>query len=293
MPITLEAARSACQQGRWHAILVVPPGASANEICRARRRLQLTEHIDKGGCAELSQLISQAADELLTRCPKPWAPTREGEGGEWWEELARQAEEEFEKRRRNMEEEVRERKEKQRREQEEYWRGFQEIHRRERARAHEDTVRRVGHRRTRCKGPAYLGELAGKAFLAIRRRIRKLQETGKHHRAQALAYAVEAEIAARRLARRPVSPRQRDCPSETLIRPRGWTSCGLSTKKLTIDFVMFAEPVSPKTSRAYASSACLPRHGAHCWTCPHHLLETKQSSWPTGRVFRCSLEFTF
>ena len=75
MPITLEAARSACQQGRWHAILVVPPGASANEICRARRRLQLTEHIDKGGCAELSQLISQAADELLTRCPKPWAPT--------------------------------------------------------------------------------------------------------------------------------------------------------------------------------------------------------------------------
>ena len=207
MPITLDAARVAVQQGRWHAVLGIRPGPHADEIRKARRRPQLTAHVDKGGCAELSQLINQAADELLARCPKPRAPTREGEGGEWWEELARQAEGEFEKRRRNVEEEVRERKEKQRREQEECWRGIQEIHRRERARAHEDTVRRVGHRRTRCKGPAYLGELAGKAFLAIRRRIRKLQETGKHHRAQALAYAVEAEIAARRLARETSFPK--------------------------------------------------------------------------------------
>ena len=192
---------AAVQQGRWHAVLGIRPGAHADEIRKARRRLQLTAHVDKGGCAELSQLINQAADELLARCPKPRAPTREGEGGEWWEELARQAEEEFEKRRRNMEEEVRERKEKQRREQEEYWRGFQEIRRRERARAHEDTVRCVGHRRTRCKGPAYLGELAGRAFPVIKCRIRKLQDTGNHHRAQALAYAVEAHVAARRVAR--------------------------------------------------------------------------------------------
>ena len=106
-----------------------------------------------------------------------------------------------------MEEEVRERKEKQRREQEECWRGIQEIHRRERARAHEDAVRRVGHRRRRCKGPAYLGELAGKAFPVIQCRIRRLQDAGNHHRAQALAYAVEAEIAARRLARETSFPK--------------------------------------------------------------------------------------
>ena len=62
-------------------------------------------------------------------------------------------------------------------------------------------MRRVGHRRTRCKSQAYLGELAGRAFPVVKCRLRKLQEAGKHHRAAALAYAVEAEMGARRVAR--------------------------------------------------------------------------------------------
>ena len=62
-------------------------------------------------------------------------------------------------------------------------------------------MRRVGHRRTRCKGAAYLGELAGRAFPVVKCRLRKLQEAGKHSRAAALAYAVEAEMCARRVAR--------------------------------------------------------------------------------------------
>ena len=72
MPTALEAARVAAQQRRWHAVLGLKPGASADEVRKARRRLQLTAHTDKGGCLELSQLINRAADELLERCPKDW-----------------------------------------------------------------------------------------------------------------------------------------------------------------------------------------------------------------------------
>ena len=70
MPTTLEAARAAAQQRRWHAVLGLNLGASADEVRKARRRLQLTAHTDKGGSKELSQLINQAADELLERCPE-------------------------------------------------------------------------------------------------------------------------------------------------------------------------------------------------------------------------------
>ena len=63
-------ARAAAQQGRWHAVLGLRPGASADEVRKARRRLQLSAHTDKGGSAELSQLINQAADKLLERCPE-------------------------------------------------------------------------------------------------------------------------------------------------------------------------------------------------------------------------------
>ena len=201
MPITLEAAKAAAEQGRWHSVLGLQSGASADDIRKARRLEQRTAHTDKGGCTELSQLINQAADELLQRCPA-LPPT-----SDWWEELIRQAEKEIEEKRRNLEEEARKHMEQQRREQEEYRHRIQEIRRNERARAHKNTVRRVGYRRTRCKGLAYLGELAGKAFPVIKRRILKMQAAGNHHGAQALAYVVEAEIAARRLARETSFPK--------------------------------------------------------------------------------------
>ena len=216
MAITLEAARAAAHQRRWHTILGLEPGASADEVRKARRRLQLTAHTDKGGSKELSQLINLAADELLEQCPQDWVPQASEHDPEWWRELLREAKEEIERRRQAEEEEqraARMREERLRRDREEMWRAAMDIHRRreeserlerqrlQRDRAHHDTVRRVGHRRTRCKGAAYLGELAGRAFPVVKCRLRKLQEAGKHRRAQALAYAVEAEMGARRAAR--------------------------------------------------------------------------------------------
>jgi len=219
MTISLEAARAAAQQKRWHLILGLKPGASSEEICKAKRRLQLTAHTDKGGTKELSQLINHAADELLQRCPKDWIPQASEYDFAYWEQRLREAKEELERRQR-MEEEraqraarLREEKrrrdnearrlaeEEDRRRQEEHDRWWREFDRRERDRAHGDTVRRVGHRRTRCKGAAYLGELAGRAFPVLKCRLRRLQEAGNHHRAQAIAYAVEAEMCARRIAR--------------------------------------------------------------------------------------------
>ena len=47
MPTALEAARVAAQQRRWHAVLGLNPGASADEVRKARRRLQLTAHADR------------------------------------------------------------------------------------------------------------------------------------------------------------------------------------------------------------------------------------------------------
>ncbi len=219
MPITLRAAQIAAQQGRWHAVLGLQPGASADEVRKARRHQQRTAHTDKGGCTELSQLINQAADELLGRCPEKAQQQARGsdEDPEWRQEVWLR--EELERRRRKLEElerrAARQREERARREAEERRRReedrarreadrrkcAEEWRRREHARVHKDTVRRVGHRRTRCKGFAYLGELAGKAFPVIRRRIRDLQEAGQRYKAQALTYAVEAEVAARRMAR--------------------------------------------------------------------------------------------
>ena len=117
------------------------------------------------------------------------------------EEKARRAARMREEKRRNDEEEKRRVEEDIRKRWEESERRWLERQRLQRDRAHHDTVRRVGHRRTRCKGAAYLGELAGRAFPVVKCRLRKLQEAGKHHRARALAYAVEAEMGARRVAR--------------------------------------------------------------------------------------------
>ena len=220
MTISLEAARAAAQQKRWHLILGLKPGASSEEIRKAKRRLQLTAHTDKGGTKELSQLINHAADELLQRCPNDWIPQASDDDFAYWERRKRVAKEELErlqrqaarlreeKRRRDEEEKRRRDEEEKRRADEERRRRYEESERRwlerqrlQRDRAHEDTVRLVGHRRTRCKSQAYLGKLAGKAFPMVQYRLRRLQEAGKHQRAAALAYAVEAEMCARRVAR--------------------------------------------------------------------------------------------
>ena len=244
MPTAPEAARAAARQRRWHAVLGLNPGASADEVRKARRRLQLTAHTDKGGSKELSQLINQAADQLLEQCPRAWVPhswepqagdservrefyremremteelqrrwrreeeeaqraatLREEAARRRWEQEAQRAATLREEAARRREEAEKQRFEEERRRQEDHDRWWLDFDRLQRDRAHKDTVRRVGHRRTRCQRQAYLGELAGRAFPVIKCRLRELQGAGKHRRAAALAYAVEAEMGARRVAR--------------------------------------------------------------------------------------------
>ena len=67
----LPTARTYARIGAWHSILGLSgPTPCADDIRRARRRLQLSCHEDKGGSAELSQLINRATDILLERCPE-------------------------------------------------------------------------------------------------------------------------------------------------------------------------------------------------------------------------------
>ena len=133
---------------------------------------------------------------------------------------ARMRKEEVEKRRKEEERRVDE----ERRRQEDHDRWWLEFERRQRDRAHEDTVRRVGHRRTRCKSQAYLGELAGRAFPVVKCRLRKLQEAGKHHRAAALPLPWRPKCVRDGLPGRPASPKQRDWPGATPTRPLAWTN---------------------------------------------------------------------
>ena len=193
--ITLEEASNAASQGNWFSILRLPPSCSERDIQRARRELQRHAHQDRGGCPELSTLINMAADNALAILNPAYKWRRERQDCE--DELRRRCEDAWqhrEQQRLQREEEIHRRAE-------ESNRRFLEKERIDRNRAHKDTVRQVGWRRTRCKGPAYLGELAGKAFPVIKRRMHKLQQTGKQTAAQALAFAVESEIIARRVAR--------------------------------------------------------------------------------------------
>ena len=200
-PISLEEASKAASQGNWPLILRLPPSCSEHDIHRARRELQRSAHQDRGGCPELSTLINMAADNALAvRDPACR-----------WRRKQQDCEDELRRRR----EDARQYREQQRLQQEEEFcrraeqrnKRLLEKERIERNRAHKDTVRQVGWRRTRCKGPAYLGELAGKAFPVIKRRMQKLQQTGKQTAAQALAFAVESEIIARRIARESSFPK--------------------------------------------------------------------------------------
>ena len=193
--ITLEEASNAASQGNWLLILRLPPSCSEHDIHRARRELQRSAHQDRGGCPELSTLINMAADNALAVLDPACR----------WRRKQQDCEDELRRRR----EDARQYREQQRLQQEEEFcrraeqrnKRLLEKERIERNRAHKDTVRQVGWRRTRCKGAAYLGELAGKAFPLIKRKMHKLQQTGKQTAAQALAFAVESEIIAWRVAR--------------------------------------------------------------------------------------------
>ena len=67
--VTLEDARGLARIGAWYLILGVPASATAAQITKARRKMQMKHHEDKCGNHEMSALVNRAADEMLDRHP--------------------------------------------------------------------------------------------------------------------------------------------------------------------------------------------------------------------------------
>ena len=184
MVISLSEARAAAHCGDWRRILGLDVAAGLQEVRKARRTLQLATHPDKGGNAELCQLVNLAADKLeeVLDFERIW---RRMEQDAEEERLAR----EEELRRQRVEEMERER------------------------RLHEDWLRRERQRRTkanflmietvhqRTRNMITLGEHAARAFPVVYKRNCKLPSSRKVQRSRILTYAVETEIAARRANR--------------------------------------------------------------------------------------------
>ena len=184
MVISLDEARVAARMGDWWDILEVGYDAGLQEVRRARRKLQLETHPDKGGDPELCQLVNLAADKLERMLDLERAE-RQREQDEEEERLAQ----EEERRRRRLEETERER------------------------RLHEEELRRQRQLRTkanilmvetvhqRTRNTITLGAHAAKAFPVIHRRNCRLHLRRKVRQSRILTYAVETEIAARRANR--------------------------------------------------------------------------------------------
>ena len=189
-PLTLAAARAAARQGKWHSILRLPLNATTEQIRQARRRLQLSAHTDKGGCAEMSQLINQATDELLSRRPEIWAKQQWTRAQEAAEERRKQAEEE--------EAAAAQRRLDAKRREEERQQRCEEHIRKTRAENHRIAMKSAAMRGARRRSKVYLSVNTGIAFRTLRRKVERLQCQRGYERARLLAYAAEAEVATRR-----------------------------------------------------------------------------------------------
>ena len=185
----LASARRYARIGAWYAILELSESnPCADDVRRARRRLQLSCHEDKGGSADLSQLINHAADILLERCPEVRAQRQEARIREEAEEYAQQ-EAERDRLAREREQQARERTQRA----EDEWRE-------RRRRAHQKAVAGTAARGARYRKGVYLSMNTGNAFPFLRLRLDYLQRHRACARARCLAYAAEAEVAMHRMA---------------------------------------------------------------------------------------------
>jgi len=181
---TLETAERYARQGYWYAILGLPQSASADDIRRARRRLQLRCHEDKGGSGGLSQIINRAADVLLERCPEVRAKKAQARAQEKAEEQARRA-----------------------REREERARRLEQERQEQRRLDHKRALAEASARGGRFRKGVYLSWSTGHVFQRLRFKIDGLQGRHAFAKARCLAYAAEAEIAARRAIQETRFPR--------------------------------------------------------------------------------------
>ena len=196
MAPTLEQARAAARRQDWFAILGLSFPVSERDVLKAKRQLQRTAHQDRGGSAELSQLINLAADKLIDILRPEIRERRERQDHE--DEIQWRREAEMQRRR----EDARRREQDLEHRREEGRRIFEEQRRAERTHSLSETVRiahcRGGSKRT----AAYLSLHAGRAFPVAKKRVQALRRrNGGAAKAYALVYAIEREIAARRAAR--------------------------------------------------------------------------------------------
>ena len=193
---SLETAQHHARRGDWHALLGLQSSSSAADIRKARRRLQLSCHSDKGGDPVLSQLINHAADILLEQCPEVWAHRAQMRAQEEAEELLRAEQE-----RRQAEEERRQRVE-------EYFQTLEARRQKAEQRNQKQAVQRTSARGARRRTSVYLSKSTSRVFpVCLRMKINTLQQGRNHAKARCVAYAAESEISARRAARETKFPR--------------------------------------------------------------------------------------
>ena len=196
MAPTLEQARAAARRQDWFAILGLSFPVSERDVLKAKRQLQRHAHQDRGGSAELSQLINLAADKLIDILRPEIRERRERQDHE--DEIQWRREKDELRRR----EDARRREEDLEHRREEGRRKFEEQRRAERTHSLSEMVR-VAHCRGGSKRTAgYLSLHAGRAFPVAKKRVQALRRrNGGAAKAYALVYAIEREIAARRAAR--------------------------------------------------------------------------------------------
>ena len=181
----LNEALAAARIGAWHKILQIECGSDAAQIERARRTRQRSAHPDKGGSVELSKLINEAADTLL----------RQGEGGltaEWREWLKQE-----------RERDTRLKRERAARAAEEAARAADT----ERAYVIHSALSHPSKRGGKARSKVYLSPSTRILFPKIGQRIGVLQKKGQWEKGRCLAYAAEAEVAARRGVRETTFPK--------------------------------------------------------------------------------------
>ena len=183
--ITLSQAMAAARIGAWHVILDLPRHDTPAEIAKARRWLQLRVHEDKGGNGELSSIINRAADELLANHPDAIRQRMQRQAREERDEREQMEQEQAEKRR--MARECQKR--------------YAEERCAQHVRSQHRAVKRTSARGASARQKAYLSPSVQLIFPRIGTRIRRFQEKREWQRARSLAYAVEADIAARRAVR--------------------------------------------------------------------------------------------
>ena len=243
----LSDALAAARIGAWHKILKIECGSDTAKIERARRTLQRSAHPDKGGSEQLSKLINEAADTLLRQSAggfnAEWSTWLKQERAAKAAEEGRREEEERceEEERRDAAEAERERlaraaatkaaeakaaeakaAEAKAAEAKAAEAKAAEAKAAERLAARtavaEAALSHQSKRGAKARSKVYLSPSTRRLFPRIGDRILVLQKKGQWEKSRCLAYAAEAEVAARRGVRETTFPKTAGLASRDPIK---------------------------------------------------------------------------